>query len=392
MTILEDDLIQLRREIHRHPELAGEERNTAGLVAEQLRAAGLDVTTGVGGHGVLAVLDGSADGPTLVYRADMDAVDSERAVLPYPRTGQVFDEGFASRVPGVGHLCGHDLHTAIGVGVARTLARDSSPVRGRVAFVFQPAEEPLQGARAMLETGLVQKLSPRESYALHCAPFPAGTLAVSPGYGLHGLDHLRIVLPGADDATVAAVTADAAGLGNVEYPQSVAEYQARFRAVLDPEIAATIQESVCLGQWTDQTPEGHPVANVLLRVWPQERFPELRARVEQLAARAGGHVEYVSDPFPAMVNSAELSTAAGRYLSTAMGPESVLWARASWPYNCEDFALFLKEAPGAMFYLGVADAETGMNGAPHTLDFAAHERAIGHGVRAMSALLTHRLA
>jgi metal-dependent amidase/aminoacylase/carboxypeptidase family protein len=93
-----------------------------------------------------------------------------------------------------------------------------------------------------------------------------------------------------------------------------------------------------------------------------------------------------------MVNSAELSTAAGRYLSAALGPESVLWARASWPFNCEDFALFLNEAPGAMFYLGVADAESGMNGAPHAPDFAADERAIGHGVRAMAGLLTDRLA
>jgi metal-dependent amidase/aminoacylase/carboxypeptidase family protein len=93
-----------------------------------------------------------------------------------------------------------------------------------------------------------------------------------------------------------------------------------------------------------------------------------------------------------MVNSAELSTAAGRFLSAALGPESVLWAGASWPFNSEDFALFLDETPGAMFYLGVADAETGMNGAPHTPDFAADERAIGHGVRAMAGLLTARLA
>jgi metal-dependent amidase/aminoacylase/carboxypeptidase family protein len=392
VTNLDHDLIDLRREIHRRPELAGEERETAGLVAEQLRAAGLEVTTGVGGHGVVAVLDGSAEGPTVVYRADMDAVDAQRNVYPFPRSGGVFDEGFASRVPGVAHLCGHDLHTAIGVGVARTLAQGSEPVRGRLAFVFQPAEEPLQGARAMLETGVVQRLAPRESYALHCAPFPAGTIAVSPGYGLPGLDHLRIVLPGGDDAAVAAIVAEAAELGTVEYPRSVADYHARFHAVLEPETTVLIQESVCVGQWTEQTPDGQPVANVLLRVWPQERFPELRARVERLAAQAGGHVEYPGDPFPAMVNSAELSTAAGRYLSAALGPESVLWARASWPFNCEDFALFLHEAPGAMFYLGVADAEAGMNGAPHTLDFAADERAIGHGVRAMAGLLTERLA
>ncbi len=392
MTSRDEELIELRREIHRRPELAGEERETAGLVAQQLRAAGLEVTTGVGGHGVIAVLDGSADGPTVAYRADMDAVDARTNVLPFPRSDRVFDEGFASRVPGVAHLCGHDLHTAIGVGVAQALAQGSEPVRGRLVFVFQPAEEPLQGARAMLETGLVQRLAPREFYALHCAPFPAGTIAVSPGYGLPGLDHIRIVLPGGDDAAVDAISAEAAQLGTVRYPQSIADYHARFHAVLEPEIAASIQESVCVGQWSEQTPDAQPVANILLRVWPQQRFPGLRARVERLAAAVGGYVEYPADPFPAMVNSAELSTAAGQYLSTAMGPESVLWARASWPFNSEDFALFLNEAPGAMFYLGVADAETGMNGAPHTPDFAADERAIGHGVRAMTGLLTDRLA
>ncbi|WP_203919115.1 M20 metallopeptidase family protein [Rugosimonospora africana] len=392
MPNLDDELIELRREVHRHPELAGEERETAGLVAEQLRAAGLDVTTGVGGHGVVAVLNGSADGPTVAYRADMDAVDARTNVLPFPRSGLVFDEDFASRVPNVAHLCGHDLHTAIGVGVARTLAQGSEPIRGRLVFVFQPAEEPLQGARAMLKTGLVQRLAPREFYAVHCSPFPSGTIAVSPGYGLPGLDHIRIVLPGGNDSVVAAVAAEVAGLGTVESPRSIDDYHAHFRALLAPEIAASIQASVCVAQWIEHTPDAHPAANVLLRVWPQERLPGLRARVKQLAAAAGGHVEFPGDPFPAMVSSAELSTVAGQYLATVLGPESVLWARASWPFNCEDFALFLNEAPGALFYLGVADTETGMNGAPHAPDFAADERAIGHGVRAMTGLLTDRLA
>ncbi|MEV6013392.1 M20/M25/M40 family metallo-hydrolase [Streptomyces sp. NPDC051976] len=392
MTNLDEELIELRREIHRRPELAGEERETAGLVAEQLRAAGLEVTTGVGGHGVLAVLDGSADGPTVAYRADMDAVDAQTNVLPFPRSSRVFDEGFASRVPGVAHLCGHDLHTAIGVGVARALAQGAEPVRGRLVFVFQPSEENLQGARAMQETGLVQRLAPREFYSLHCGPFPFGTIGVSPGYGLPGLDHFRIVLPGGNDAAAAALAAEVAQLGTVAFPKSIADYNARFHALLEPETAASVREFVCITQWTEQTPDAQNIPNGLLRVWPHERHPELRAQIQQLAAAAGGHVEFPGDPFPAMVNSAELSTAAGQYLTMALGPESVAWAKASWPFNCEDFALFLNEAPGAQFYLGVADAETGMNGAPHTPDFAADERAIGHGVRAMAGLLTHRLA
>jgi metal-dependent amidase/aminoacylase/carboxypeptidase family protein len=390
VTNLDEELIALRREIHSRPELAGEERETAGLVADQLREAGLEVTTGVGGHGVLAVLDGSADGPTVAYRADMDAVDTQMNALPIPPSDRTFDEGFASRVAGVAHLCGHDLHTAIGVGVARALAQGPEPVRGRLVFVFQPAEESLEGARAMLDTGLVQRLAPREFYSLHCSPFPSGTIGVSPGYGLPGLDHFRIVLP--DGADASALAAEVARLGTVEFPQSLAEYNAHFNAVLDPETAASIQESVSLSQWTEHTPGAQTVHNGLLRVWPPERHPELRAQVEQLAADAGGRVEFPGDPFPAMVNSVELTTAAGEYLSAALGPESVAWARASWPFNCEDFALFLKEAPGAQFYLGVADAESGMNGAPHAPDFAADERAIGHGVRAMAGLLTDRLA
>ncbi|WP_211244229.1 M20 metallopeptidase family protein [Actinospica robiniae] len=391
MTNLDEDLIALRREIHSRPELAGEERETAGLVAEQLRAAGLEVTTGVGGHGIVAVLDASA-GPTVGYRADMDAVDAQTNVLPFPLSDRTFDDGFASRVPGVAHLCGHDLHTAIGIGVARTLAQNTESLRGRLVFVFQPAEENLQGARAMLETGLVQKHAPSEFYAVHCAPFPAGTITVSPGYGLPGLDHMRIILPAGDDAAAAAVAAEVDKLGTVVFPRSIDEYNSRFRAVLDPEIAASIQESICVAQWTEQPEGAQPIPNVILRVWPQELHTELRQQVEQIAAAVGGHVEFPGDPFPAMVNSAELSTAAGRYLSAALGPESVAWCGASWPFNCEDFALFLHQAPGAQFYLGVADAESGINGAPHTPDFAADERAIGHGVRAMSGLLTDRLA
>ncbi|WP_026242583.1 MULTISPECIES: M20 family metallopeptidase [unclassified Streptomyces] len=382
---LDEELIALRREIHRRPELAGEEKETAGLVAEQLRAAGLEVTTGVGGHGVVAVLDGSADGPTIAYRADMDAVDATKNVLPFPRTGRVYDEGFASTVPGVAHLCGHDLHTAIGVGIARRLAASSDQVRGRLVFVFQPAEEPLQGARAMLDTGVVQRLAPREFYALHTSPFPTGTIAVSPGHGLPGLDQLRILLPA--DADAATVAAEVEALGTVRFPQNVTEYHTGFHALLDPEAGASPQESASVAAW----PEPGPAVGVLLRIWPQEHLPDVRAQVERLAATAGGHVASQGAPFPALVNSPELSTAAGDYLNTAMGPESVLRARASWPYNCEDFALFTHEAPGALLYLGVANTDAGIDGAPHSPEFAADERAIGHGVRAMTGLLTHRL-
>ncbi|NIM60949.1 MAG: amidohydrolase, partial [Acidobacteria bacterium] len=109
---IEAELIEIRRHLHKHPELSGEEEKTAALVAEKLRTLGLDVETGVGGHGVVAVLRGGKPGPVVAYRADMDAV----------RTMVVGDAPYKSPVPGVKHVCGHDAHVAIGIGVAEVLA------------------------------------------------------------------------------------------------------------------------------------------------------------------------------------------------------------------------------------------------------------------------------
>ncbi|OAH12885.1 M20 metallopeptidase family protein [Streptomyces jeddahensis] len=211
---IDDELIGVRRDIHRHPELAGDERCTSALVAERLHAAGLAVATGVGGHGVVAVLDGAGDGPTVAYRADMDAVDDD----------ELYDCAFTSQVPGAAHLCGHDLHTAIGVGIALVLARLRKRLNGRVVFVFQPAEETCEGARSMIEDGILERTAPREIYALHCGPLPVGMLAVGPGQP--GQDRLRIDLAGpdaADDAKRLVAMID--GLSTVGRPQTPGQLQ-----------------------------------------------------------------------------------------------------------------------------------------------------------------------
>jgi metal-dependent amidase/aminoacylase/carboxypeptidase family protein len=124
-------LVELRRDIHRHPETSGKEERTAGLVADRLRAAGYEVRTGIGGHGVVGVLRGGKPGPVVAYRADMDAVPSD--------TQDPVE--FRSLTPGVRHICGHDVHVAIGVGLA--------------------------AARAMLEAGLFATERPVAVFGLH---------------------------------------------------------------------------------------------------------------------------------------------------------------------------------------------------------------------------------
>jgi metal-dependent amidase/aminoacylase/carboxypeptidase family protein len=359
----DDALIELRREIHRRPELAGHEEHTAALVADRLRAAGLEVTTGVGGHGVVGVLHGDEPGPTIAYRADLDAV---------PTTATAEDD----RVPGAAHLCGHDLHTTIAVGAADQLSR-RPPERGRVVFVFQPAEENLTGARAMIDDGLLDRFRPREIYALHCAPVPVGTFVITPGGGHPGQDHCRISLP-ADRAERTAAAVDA--LSTIRRPRTPEQFQQLIRDLADPGgplarylYVETVADADGVGAWW--------------RVWPDDRWPEIRDELRRLAGDAP--IEFPAPPFPAMVSVPELSRAVAEPLR-AVG--DVVTMPNTYPFNGEDFALFLQRVPGAMIFLGVANEAAGLNGITHAPDFGADERAIGLGVRAAVGILTDRLA
>jgi metal-dependent amidase/aminoacylase/carboxypeptidase family protein len=163
--------IELRRDLHRHPELSGQEQRTAGIVAAQLKSLGLEVQTGVGGHGVVGVLMGGRRGPLVAYRADMDAV---RSTLPDPAA-------FPSTVPGVRHICGHDVHVAVGLGLASALASVRRDLPGRVMFIFQPAEERATGARAMLDAGLFAKEKPVAIFGVHASPLEVGTFTSKAG-------------------------------------------------------------------------------------------------------------------------------------------------------------------------------------------------------------------
>ncbi|MEF3047538.1 amidohydrolase [Pseudotabrizicola sp. L79] len=165
-------LIAFRHALHRQPELSGQEEQTAARVAQALRALSPDhQITGLGGHGVAAVFQGRAPGPTVMLRAELDA-------LPIPETSGV---GHASRVPGRGHLCGHDGHMAILLGVAVALAQ-ARPAAGRVVLMFQPAEEDGSGAAAVLADPAFAPLRPDWAFALHNMPgLPLGLAQVSAG-------------------------------------------------------------------------------------------------------------------------------------------------------------------------------------------------------------------
>src|SRR5213594_4532786 len=183
-----DDTIQLRRRVHRHPELGLVLPRTQATVLEALDGLGLDIRTGERTTSVVARLTGARPGPTILLRADMDA-------LPMPEeTGLPF----ASEVNGAMHACGHDAHTAMLVGAARLLARRRDSLAGSVLFMFQPGEEGYHGARIMIEEGLLDGTPPpTAAFALHVTHrLTAGAIAARSGPAMASGDTLQIVVRG----------------------------------------------------------------------------------------------------------------------------------------------------------------------------------------------------
>ncbi|NPD27864.1 amidohydrolase [Corallococcus exiguus] len=185
------DVDALYRDLHEHPELSGQEARTAAQVAHRLEAEGYAVSRDVGGHGVVGLLR-NGDGPTVLLRGDMDALPvEEKTGLPYASRVRTEDG------EPVMHACGHDVHAACLVGTAAVLARSRDAWRGTVMVVGQPAEETLQGAKAMLDDGLYSRFgTPDAVLGQHTAPLPVGTFMHREGVTMMGSAHVRLRLFG----------------------------------------------------------------------------------------------------------------------------------------------------------------------------------------------------
>ncbi|HEV7811908.1 MAG TPA: amidohydrolase [Leifsonia sp.] len=189
------DLDALYRDLHSHPELSFQEHRTAGLVAEHLRDLGLEVTTGIGRTGVVGVL-ANGDGPTVLLRADMDALPVlEDTGLAWASTQTATDD--TGKVVPVMHACGHDIHITCLIGAVERLVAERGEWGGTLVALFQPAEEHGGGAQVMVEDGLYEKV-PRPDVVLgqHVTPLPAGMLGAHPGAAMAAVDTMEVTMHG----------------------------------------------------------------------------------------------------------------------------------------------------------------------------------------------------
>ena len=377
------ELVRLRRTIHRNPELAGSERETSALVAESLRRAGLEVRTSVGGHGVVALLRGARPAPVVVYRADLDAVPAAEAAA----------SEYQSVRADAAHLCGHDVHVAVGVGIARILSALRAELPGSVVFLFQPAEETLEGARAVIDSGALSEFAPSGFFAFHTFPLEVGTLGVAPGAGFASCDHVEVHL-GQESTQEAADAIEAAlfGLGHFEYPES-SEAFAQLMAELEE--GGRLQRFIHVERWPDARENGDLVLTFGLRASGLS-VPEVRSRATAVLAALEPdpirHKQFRTHPVPSLASDASLSHAAAAAAAPIVGSDHLRRIRGTVPFNSEDFALYGSLGPAAMLLLGVANSSQGIRGIPHEPDFDVDETSIGTGAAAMSAVLWGALA
>jgi amidohydrolase len=346
------DLVAIRRDLHRHPELAFQESRTAARAAEAVQALGFATRTGVGGTGVIAEL-GNGNGPTVALRADMDA-------LPITETSDV---DYRSTRAGIMHACGHDAHTAMLIGAARILAdaaRAGQLPQGTVRLLFQPAEEASDdqnrsGAAHLVDAGAMARVE--AVFALHVGPhLPAGKVFVSPGPVMAGSDTFTAHVMGASSHGARPDTGIDAIVLAAHVVLAAQNAVARRIAPMDS------------GVLTFGTIEGGTAENILaarvsldgtLRYFDPAVRHRLRESLDQALAVAnalGGDTELDLRPgYPPTVNDPAMVSLARDAARALLGPDGA-WDAAPM-MGAEDFAILLGEAPGALLWLGAAPAD-----------------------------------
>ena len=363
-----DELKSIRHDIHAHPETAFEEQRTSDVVAAKLSAWGYEVHRGLAKTGVVGVLRGNRPGQTIGLRADMDALPiDEQTNLP-----------FASKTPGVMHACGHDGHTAIGLGVATLLSRQRQRWRGRIKLVFQPAEEGLGGAMAMVRDGVLQQPAPDYAFGLHLwNQFAFGDLVIQAGPLLAAADEFRLTITGRGghgamphegiDAIVIAA-------------QVVSALQTIVSRQVDPTETAVLTVGTVHGGQAFNVLAAEVVMTGTIRTFDAAVRRQVWQRMEALAQGicqaygAAFTLQQVGCSAPATVNDAAAAAVMRQAAQTLTSPAHIEQIKPLM--IAEDMSEFLQRVPGCFALVGA-----GPHPYPHHhAGFDFDERALPVGV------------
>ena len=391
---VEPRVVAWRRDIHQHPELGNREVRTAKLVADHLRALGLEVRAGVARTGVVATLRGGRPGPTVALRADMDALPvAEQVDLPFKSTVRTT---FNGQDVGVMHACGHDMHVAMLMGAAEVLAGMKAELPGTVQFIFQPAEEgPPRGeeggAKLMLKEGIWAREKPGAIFGLHVgvAPREVGHLSYRPLGAMASADVLHIVVRGRQ-------THGAIPWGGVDPIVLSSQIVLGLQTIVSRQSDLTTSPAVV----TVGSIQGGVRSNIIpdsvvmlgtVRTFDAAMREDIHKRIrrtaEMIAGSAGAtaEVDFVNNA-PVTSNDPALAERMAPTLERVAGKGNVSIAQQTT--GAEDFGFFQQQVPGLFVFLGVVPkgvkrADVAPN---HSPKFFADEGALPVGVRTLANL------
>ncbi|MEM7531372.1 MAG: amidohydrolase [Chloroflexota bacterium] len=367
-------LVAWRRDFHQHPELGFREVRTAGVVAEHLQDLGLEVSTGVGKTGVVAIVEGDEplndDAPTVMLRFDMDA-------LPIH---EITDSDYQSQTPGVMHACGHDGHTAIGMGVAQLLTQNRSALKGRVKLVFQPAEEGDGGALAMIADQVLENPKPDAAFGLHLwSQLPLNQVVVQAGPLMAGAGMFELIVRGkGGHGALPHETIDATLIAS--------QILVAWQSIVSRNVAPTDTAVVTVGSFHSGN-----AANVIseeailsgtIRAYKQEVYDFLVKRMKEIATgicQAFGATYELSWSIsvPAVINT-EAEAAFMHEVANRIVDEDQI-VQITPEMVAEDMAEFLQHVPGCFIWVGAWDTAGDMPAPHHNPAFDFDERMMPTG-------------
>lgn len=373
---MSDEVVRLRRDFHQHPEKGFEEKRTARVIAQYLTDLGLEVKTGIAGTGVTGLLRGGRPGRTVLLRADMDALPlQEKSDTPYRSIND-----------GVMHACGHDGHMAILLGAAALLAWHRSSLRGRVKFVFQPAEENLGGARLLIDEGILDDPQVDAAFGLHLInQIPYGYIGSRSGEIMASMDSFTIRVRGRGGHS-------AMPEGGVDAIAISARVVSSLQRLISREIPPRTPLIVNIG-----TIRGGNAPNIIadlvelsgtVRCLDEEIRRTIPLRMDRTLAEItsdmqGSHELEFEEGYPVTVNDKAMANLVKRVAGDVVGPDRFLEVPPTMA--SEDMSFYLQRVPGCFFFVGAAGPE-GTCGPHHNPCFDFDERALTIGLKMMANL------
>jgi len=376
-------LVEQRRDFHMHPELSNREERTSRVVAERLKALGLEVKTGVARHGVVALLKGAKPGPVVAVRADMDALPIQENI----------DVPYRSKNDGVKHACGHDVHTTVQLGVAEVLSRMRDQIAGTIKFIFQPAEEgppPGEegGAPMMIKEGALENPRPQAIFGLHVMPnIEVGHIGYNSGPAMASSDRFVITLRG--KKVHGAYPHD--GIDTVVV---AAECVSALQSIRSRRINTMEPLVITVGSIHGGNRFNIIADEVVLEGTMRALSEEVRARAQEMmremlsgvTSAYGAKFDIQFDkPNPVTYNDPKLVEEMLPTLRRVAGASNVITPKPQM--GAEDFSYFQKLIPGFYYFLGVGNRAKGITAMIHTPEFDVDEESLVIGVKVMTSML-----